>query len=380
MNIILALLYAVVTPHQQATQAATKILENGGSAVDAAIAATFVLNVVRPDVTGIGGGGILLHYDADEVILYEGAPKGVDDSFFLDDEGEPIEKNRRSLGGKAVAVPSILKVLEKAHLEKGKMSWDLLFQDALSLLKKKDPLANTFQLIAKEGSQVFYEGPIGREIVNKIQNSFINPGILSYDDLANCEIIKRKPELLDHHSYQIYSSEKVKVAPSESHLFSLDFVAHFCHENSKLPLESATICIIDNQEAVILCSTIGKKFGSQLRACGFYLNNLIAEESPVCPTLVLEQGKIKLVLGSSYIPQILSGVLDFNLTLQEALNSPHFGRFDDTFLLESETFITKLMKPLKLLGYKVKTAKLNSENIGIQLSNEAFEIALDARI
>ena len=54
----------VVTANAHATDAAAEILQLGGNALDAAITAQWVLNLVEPQSSGLGGGGFLLHWDA----------------------------------------------------------------------------------------------------------------------------------------------------------------------------------------------------------------------------------------------------------------------------------------------------------------------------
>ena len=56
--------FMAVTAHPLATRSAVDVLANGGAAVDAAIAAQMVLNLVEPQSSGIGGGVFILYYDA----------------------------------------------------------------------------------------------------------------------------------------------------------------------------------------------------------------------------------------------------------------------------------------------------------------------------
>ena len=84
-----------VTANPHATHAAVAVLKAGGNAVDAAVTAQFVLNVVEPHSSGIGGGGFLLIRMAGKggpvtVDGREEAPAGATDDQFLTRAGEPI--------------------------------------------------------------------------------------------------------------------------------------------------------------------------------------------------------------------------------------------------------------------------------------------------
>ena len=58
--------YMIVTADKRASIAAKNILDKGGSAIDAVIAAQMVLNVVEPQSSGIGGGGFLIYFDVNK--------------------------------------------------------------------------------------------------------------------------------------------------------------------------------------------------------------------------------------------------------------------------------------------------------------------------
>ena len=109
---------AVAADHHLASQAGTMILAAGGNAVDAAIATSFTLSVVRPFSCGIGGGGFMVidSPTMEPVALNyrETAPAMVDESFFLNHSSR--------FGGTAVGVPGTVAGLLEAHKKYGTLS------------------------------------------------------------------------------------------------------------------------------------------------------------------------------------------------------------------------------------------------------------------
>ena len=107
------------TANPYATDAAISMLEQGGHAVDAAIAAHLVLGLVEPQSSGIGGGGFLLAYDYNSKTLSfhdgrEQAPSGATIDMFM--------KNGKVMGffeawqsGKAIGVPGAVAMYKHAH-------------------------------------------------------------------------------------------------------------------------------------------------------------------------------------------------------------------------------------------------------------------------
>ena len=249
--------YMLVSAHPLASNTGQKILAKGGNAIDAAIAMQMVLNVVEPHASGIGGGGFLLYYDADnkKSKYYNGretAPANIDTNIFLNIDGTEKNFYEALKGGTSVGVPGILKMLFTVHQEYGKLPWFELFTDAIDLaslgyqisprLDKlithighlndfpetkiiftpeiKDnsdneqeiedsrilfnkALADTFRNIAQNGIDDFYQGKLAQKIVTKVQNSKINPGSLSLEDLADYEIKTGELICLKYRKYKI---------------------------------------------------------------------------------------------------------------------------------------------------------------------------------
>lgn len=117
----------VAAAHPMAAEAGVAILDAGGNAMDAAVATAFVLSVVEPAASGLGGGGFLMWH-----------PAGATDSEFLDFRERapaslPVEAYTRDgelapgslkLGGPSVATPSMVRGLLDAHRRHGKLPLD----------------------------------------------------------------------------------------------------------------------------------------------------------------------------------------------------------------------------------------------------------------
>jgi len=223
-----------------AVKAAIAILEKGGSATDAAIAAHLVLGLVEPQSSGLGGGGFMLNYDfkTNDLTFIDGretAPSSAKIDMFMKDDGTVMSFMEAVPSGKAVGTPGIVALYETAHKAYGLLPWSILFEDAINLSKNgfivssrlanyvdfaekrgrlsKNPLtkkyfypndikiksgdllknpeyANTLEAIAKEGSIAFYNSNIAKEIVSAV-NADPNPGEMTLEDLKNYNTVLR---------------------------------------------------------------------------------------------------------------------------------------------------------------------------------------------
>ena len=222
--------FMVSAANPSAVDAGYTMLKQGGSAVDAAIATQMVLGLVEPQSSGLGGGALMLHFDGVRLTTLDGretAPASATETLFQDAGGKPVPYFEGLIGGRAVGVPGVLRMLELAHAQHGKLPWKTLFQPAIQLAEsgflvsprlarllredpflKKDPvavayfydpsgqpwpvghllknpaLADAMRQIADRGADAFYRGTIAQEIADKVRQHPINPGLLTPGDMA----------------------------------------------------------------------------------------------------------------------------------------------------------------------------------------------------
>ena len=150
------------------------------------------------------------------------------------------------------------------------------------------------------------------------------------------------------------------------------------------------VSIIDAYgNALSLTSSIENAFGSRLMTNGFLLNNQLTDfsfrssangtpianrveggkrpRSSMAPTIVLEDGKIVLLIGSPggsriipYVSNTIVAILDWGLDVQEAVSQPHAVNRFGIYEIEEGTSLTGLKKWLQELGYEIKERPLNS--------------------
>lgn len=243
--------FMAVTANAHATRAAVAMLERGGSAVDAAIAAQMVLTLVEPQSSGIGGGAFLLLYDADarRMRAYDGretAPRRATPGLFLRDDGTPLGFFEAAVGGRAVGVPGVVRMLERVHREHGRLDWSGLFEPAIALARdgfpvserlhaliaadrwlprepaaaayfydasgrawpvghrlRNEALADTLTQIARHGSRALHTGPIAHDLAAAVASHPRNPGVLDEHDLAAYAPREREALCFAHRRYRV---------------------------------------------------------------------------------------------------------------------------------------------------------------------------------
>ena len=124
----------VVTSQADATRAGVAILEAGGNAVDAAVAAAFALGVTQPFSTGIGGGAFILIRTADGRVAAIDARETAPAAATPDMYTRPGVAARASVSGPlAVATPGLVAGLDLALARYGTKSLSECLQPAIAL-------------------------------------------------------------------------------------------------------------------------------------------------------------------------------------------------------------------------------------------------------
>jgi gamma-glutamyltranspeptidase/glutathione hydrolase len=245
--------HLVAAANSYAAKAALEMLRQGGSAVDAAIAAQMVLTLVEPESSGLGGGAFMLLWDpaSKKITSFDGretAPASAAPDMFLDANGNPRAHFAAVPGGLSVGVPGVVAMLELAHRKYGKLPWAKLFAPAIALAERgvpvghklaqtlraypqivampdvkryftkpdgtlynegdilKNPeLAAALHAVAKGGAKAFYAGPIARDIVETVQHAPLNPGGMTLADLAHYRAKERAPVCAKYRGERICS-------------------------------------------------------------------------------------------------------------------------------------------------------------------------------
>ncbi len=240
---------AVVAAHPLAAEAGRRILNQGGTATDAAVAAALVLAVVEPQSSGIGGGGFLLHFDGRRSVqAFDGretAPAGATEGLFLLPNGQPRPFAQGVVSGLSVGVPGMVRMLELAHRQHGRLAWATVVAPAIVLAADGFPisprlnqslqadrhlrlqpaaaaffyqadgralpvghqlrnpaLAAVLRRLAAEGSRALHEGPVAQDISQRVQ-SHERPGTLTPADLAGYQALTREPLCHDWQRWRI---------------------------------------------------------------------------------------------------------------------------------------------------------------------------------
>ena len=236
----------VVTVHQLASQVGVEIMQQGGNAVDAAVATGFALAVVHSPAGNIGGGGFMLIRMADGKTHFldyrEKAPGAATRDMYLDPQGNVIA-GASEIGYKSIAVPGSVAGLTYAERKYGKLTLKQVMAPAIKLARdgfaltwgeaadmhdrhltefpesrrvfqrdgdyykpgevfRQPDLARTLERIAADPDD-FYHGSLARELAAAMQKG---GGLITVDDLAHYEVKEREPVRGTYRGYEVISA------------------------------------------------------------------------------------------------------------------------------------------------------------------------------
>lgn len=138
----------VATQNSLSATVGAQVLEDGGNAVDAAVAVGFSLAVTLPRAGNLGGGGFMLIHDAatdaDIAIDYrEMAPRAASRDMYLDETGD-VDNRRARFSHLSSGVPGTVAGLYLAHSKYGKLPWRRLLEPAIR--QARDGIVMTYDL------------------------------------------------------------------------------------------------------------------------------------------------------------------------------------------------------------------------------------------
>lgn len=210
--------FAVSSSSNEATETGMQILAQGGNAVDAAIAMSYVLGVCEPYSSGLGGSGFMVVYMPDEQCAYSLNYRATAGSSSPSDE---------------ILVPGLVMGMEEAANQWGTMSMAQLmdpaidyanngFQASADFVKRvqhyasvssapafsgiktgdtvvQTQLGSTMEAIQKDGAAAFYTGQIAQDIAAK--------STLSTGDIASYQVAVTKAPTVSYGDYTLYASD-----------------------------------------------------------------------------------------------------------------------------------------------------------------------------
>jgi gamma-glutamyltranspeptidase/glutathione hydrolase len=344
---------AVAMPDSYSAQVAKDVLQSGGNAIDAAIAAQFVLAVTLPEAGNVGGGGFMTIYKdgkTDFLDYREVAPKAAHRDMYLDSDKNVIP-HLSTFGILSSGVPGTVEGMWQAHQKYGSKSWKDLLAPAINLANKgfiihsslagaidwrvksfkdknikvnfssyfgglktgdtfKQPeLAQTLQRISDEGKDGFYKGKTAKIISDFMAK---HGGIITEKDLASYQSKWRKPLQMKWREYDVITAPP----PSSGGIAILQWLTLYDLVKANNKIEH------NSKDYMHLLSEIGKRVFADRAE---YLGDPDFYKVPVEPLLASDYLKNR---GSDISLNKISITEDIAPGLIESRDTTHFSIVD----------------------------------------------------
>ena len=401
----------IAAGHPATSDAGLEVLEDGGSAADAAVAASLASCVAETVMTGIAGGGYALWWDGERAELLDffvavpglGEPRR---EVELVDIGVPFgsELVHYAVGIASGAVPGVPAGLHELWRRHGRLPWASLVEPAirlaregvrmppahaacLAMLEPWEPLRQpglvaALELIAEEGASGVYEGTLAAALLELMAE---RGGLVTRRDLEAYEVRRHESERGEFKGVTLHT--RAGAYTPLSPLASLPPLAELSSAERALALaavldgpavegHTTNLCVVDGDGSVCVVTTsLGLGSGDWLPGYDAHLNSMLGEAdllvgplapgermvSMMAPTLGFRGGGLELAIGSaggtrlrSALVQVIAAILDEGLDARTAIERPRLHRIGDVVHLEPG-FPDDVAPALAAAGYDVRT-------------------------
>ena len=242
--------HMIAAAHPRAAEVGAAVLDNGGTAADAALATQAMLNLVEPQSSGFGGGAFILYWDAStrQLVTIDGretAPADAVPERFLDEEGKKHGFWKSAVGGQSVGVPGTPAAFDLMHRLYGKLPRAQLLAPTIALadsgfkvsprlaksvaaakhldrfdatrtyffpggqaiaqgaVLRNPAFADTLRRFADRGAEGFYQGPVASAIVDAVNASSFVKSNITLEDLASYRAKIRPAICVPYRVYEV---------------------------------------------------------------------------------------------------------------------------------------------------------------------------------
>src|SRR5438093_1325017 len=392
----------LVSGHPLASQVGIEIIQQGGNAVDAAVAVGFALAVVLPEAGNLGGGGFIVYRDTSGRVraldYREMAPGRATRDMYVDSTGSPTEQSLT--GHLASGVPGSVAGMYEAWKSAGRLPWAKLLAPAIRLAHEhtldvarsraiaedaerlarfpasatqflveghapapgttfhQPELAHTLQLIADSGPAVFYTGQIADLIVAEMQRGH---GLISKDDLKGYTPKWRTPVQISYRGYTIYS-----MPPASSGGVTLGEILNIMEGYDTLPPFGSAGYVHLEAEAMRRAFMDRNHWLGEPDFVEMPLERLLSKAHAAelrAQILPDRSGGLFMVLGTPGGPtiinsvyQVIVNVVDHGMSLVEAVAAPrvHQQALPDLVFYERGGLAQATLDGLRTMGYQLR--------------------------
>jgi gamma-glutamyltranspeptidase / glutathione hydrolase len=353
---------AVAAGHPATAAAGVEILDDGGSAADAAVAACLASCVAETVMTGMLGGGHAIYYDA-----ASGAARNLDCFVSVPSgQGEPMESLRvpfgeelvhYAIGASSCGVPGVLAGLDALWRAHGRLPWERLVEPALRLARGGVPmppahvaclvmlapvmtmregaamyapggtlladgdvlrqpgLVHALELVRDEGASSVYTGTIGRALLTLVEE---RGGVVTAADLEQYAPVWSEPSAVDFTGRRLLTrrglSGMVETLARFDPAGGSDSLLDALEAAPTPDGHTTNITVVDPAgNACVLTTSLGLGSGDWLPGLDLHLNSMLGEadlvrapqvpgarmESMMAPTLAFEADGLELAIGAA---------------------------------------------------------------------------------